>query len=99
MLPPKAMLSVWDSFTVLLESIGLSATWLFVGTAIFMVVLLLAMREFLCWYLRIYETQKMIADLKAELSLHRTKSPEPVLAPTKTEPLIERPVDRFVHYN
>lgn len=100
MLPQKAMLSVWDSFSALLATQGLSTTWLFVGLGIFFVVLLLSLREFLCWYLKIYQTQTMISDLQKEVKALQTQLVEkPQAIQTKTEPLEERPVDRFVHFN
>lgn len=102
MLPQKTMLSLWDSFTALLTTNGISATWLFVSTSIFFLVFLLSLREFLCWYLKIYKTQSMIEELQKEvkaLQNNAIASPTPV-AQTTTEPLKkESPADRFVHFN
>jgi hypothetical protein len=101
MLPQKAMLSVWDSFSALLAAQGLSPTWLFVGLGVFFIILLLSLREFLCWYLKIYQTQNMIADLQKQIvDLQSQSKQQPLASPkTTTEPLDERPVDRFVHFN
>jgi hypothetical protein len=95
MLPQKSMLSLWDSFSALLAANGISTNWLFAGIAIFFIISLLSFREFMCWYLKIYQTQKMIQDLKAEIKDLKTqtvKAPEAIL--------VQEPAnDRFVHFN
>lgn len=101
MLPQKSMLSLWDSFSAILASNGISTTWLFVGITVFFIVALLAFREFMCWYLKIYQTQALIKKLESEiLDLKKNLNSKPDLTPQiKTEPTQERSADRFVHFN